>query len=663
LKHAFIVLCSALLFPTTVAAQEVTDSLPVVELYATHPDQSATSTFAVQQLDKARLERLNAMNVAEASKFFSGVLVKDYGGLGGLKTISVRSLGANHTAVMYDGIVMNDVQNGQTDLGKLTLSNVEKLSLFQGQPASVLMPARAMASASVLMIQTADHKPEQGLETQAAIKAGSFGFFNPSASFTLSGKKVVHKLSGEWLTSKGDYTYPSLTDDEKIKRTNTEMESTRMEYDVFIYPNDSLPVHLKAYYYSADRQLPGAVILYNPFADDYLKDKHFILQGSWKTTVSSKTALWLNARYQYVYNGYTDPTYNNNAGYIENFYHQRELYVSASASHHVKGNWYVGGASDFFAGHLKRTDDFIAGFVPVSRRTWLNTLQAKWSSASLQVQAGGVATLQWDYQQGVSGSKEITSLDPFIALNWQTFQGKPFRIRASYKETFRAPSFNDLYYTMVGNTGLHPEKAVLYNLGFTTLLHPKGMVESITLTADAYYNRVSNKIQAIPRQNIFQWSMVNIGKADIRGVDVVALINIKPNPNWYVRITGAYTFQKALDMSNASSTVYKKQLPYMPVHSGNAGWVIEYKRIAFSYNLLFSGYRYRQGEQIKENFLNGWLTQDAKIMYVLKPVRKAQIHTFLEVNNLFSEDYEVVKLFPMPGIHYRLGVNVKFKSK
>ena len=46
-----------------------------------------------------------------------GVTVKDYG-IGGLKTVSVRSLGANHTTVSYDGIALTDVQSGQIDIGR-----------------------------------------------------------------------------------------------------------------------------------------------------------------------------------------------------------------------------------------------------------------------------------------------------------------------------------------------------------------------------------------------------------------------------------------------------------------------------------------------------------------------------------------------------------------
>ena len=55
------------------------------------------STTPLQILNADKLRQNGAMQVSDAAKLFSGVVIKDYGGIGGLKTISVRSLGAAHT--------------------------------------------------------------------------------------------------------------------------------------------------------------------------------------------------------------------------------------------------------------------------------------------------------------------------------------------------------------------------------------------------------------------------------------------------------------------------------------------------------------------------------------------------------------------------------------
>ncbi|MEG2282383.1 MAG: TonB-dependent receptor plug domain-containing protein, partial [Rikenellaceae bacterium] len=47
----------------------------------------------VQTLSGVELEKLSVHSVADAVRYFSGVQIKDYGGIGGLKTVNIRSMG------------------------------------------------------------------------------------------------------------------------------------------------------------------------------------------------------------------------------------------------------------------------------------------------------------------------------------------------------------------------------------------------------------------------------------------------------------------------------------------------------------------------------------------------------------------------------------------
>jgi hypothetical protein len=101
-------------------------------------------------LDHEALQQINAESIAGAAKYFSGVLIKDYGGVGGLKTISVRSLGGLNTGLVYDGITIADAQTGQVDLSKYSTTFIQSLELDQANPQKILMPARVYSSASIL---------------------------------------------------------------------------------------------------------------------------------------------------------------------------------------------------------------------------------------------------------------------------------------------------------------------------------------------------------------------------------------------------------------------------------------------------------------------------------------------------------------------------------
>ena len=131
-----------------------TYSIPEITVSDIYQTREVRSTAPLQVFSKDALKNLHALQVSDAVKHFAGVTVKDYGGIGGLKTVSIRSLGAQHTAVGYDGITLTDCQTGQIDIGRFSLDNVDQLSLSNGQSDNIFQPARFFAAAGILNIQT-----------------------------------------------------------------------------------------------------------------------------------------------------------------------------------------------------------------------------------------------------------------------------------------------------------------------------------------------------------------------------------------------------------------------------------------------------------------------------------------------------------------------------
>ena len=78
-----------------------------------------------QLLKGEQMKALSTTSVADAVRYFSGVQIKDYGGVGGMKTVDVRSMGSHHLGVFYDGIEIGNAQNGTVDLGKFSMDNLE----------------------------------------------------------------------------------------------------------------------------------------------------------------------------------------------------------------------------------------------------------------------------------------------------------------------------------------------------------------------------------------------------------------------------------------------------------------------------------------------------------------------------------------------------------
>ena len=104
-----------------------------------------------QTLNGEQLERLNTHSVADALRYFSGIQLKDYGGVGGIKTVNIRSMGTNHLGISYDGIELGNAQNGQIDLGQFSLDNIEEVTLYNGQKSAIFQAASDFASASSVL--------------------------------------------------------------------------------------------------------------------------------------------------------------------------------------------------------------------------------------------------------------------------------------------------------------------------------------------------------------------------------------------------------------------------------------------------------------------------------------------------------------------------------
>ena len=102
----------------------------------------------------AQLKKMNALSVADAIRYFSGVQIKDYGGVGGIKTVNIRSMGTNHMGVYYNGIQLGNAQNGQIDLGKYSLENIEEIQLYNGQKSDIWQSAREFGAAGSIYLTT-----------------------------------------------------------------------------------------------------------------------------------------------------------------------------------------------------------------------------------------------------------------------------------------------------------------------------------------------------------------------------------------------------------------------------------------------------------------------------------------------------------------------------
>ncbi len=660
--YVFIVVFLLAFFPAILFAQKSPDStglLKKVIVTATKNQNGFATAVPVQLLNHEALQQINAESIGDAAKYFSGVLIKDYGGVGGLKTISVRSLGSLNTGIIYDGIPVADAQTGQIDLSKFSATFVQTLELDQANPQQILLPARVYSSSAILAVTTNTFHTTDFTQKkwQAGIKEGSFGLWQPFAGIYLpAGKNIVISANAEAIRAKGDYPYyiDNGMFSQKAYRSNSDITSFQGEVNVVKQFSDSSELQVKTWGYTSERGLPGSIIFFNDISVQRLWDKDFFAQSRYQKKISNNMSLLVSAKYSSMFTRYRDPNFLNNAGGLDDRYNQQELYASVALSRCVGKYILLSVASDIASTHLSAD---ITPFATPTRSSLWNSFAIQYARAHWQVNASLLNTNINDKTKTGTAATNKNEFTPTIAASYKINAESPFLFRFFYKDIFRMPTFNDLYYTYISNINpkLLPEYSKQYNAGITYSKNFNGTVKQVNLGIDGYYNTIKDKIIAVPSQNLFVWTMENLGKVHIKGVDINGEGNGKfsSTVKWSVRI--AYTWQQALDVTDPSSAEYKNEIPYSPANSGSALAVVYYKDWSAGYSFLFSGNRYTLGENNPANELPGWNTHD---VFIARRINLRHFETSVkgELNNVFNERYDVINYYPMPGRSYKISI-------
>ena len=617
-----------------------------------------------QKLNGKELERLNRYSVADAMRYFSGIQIKDYGGVGGIKTVNIRSMGTNHLGIYYDGIELGNAQNGQIDMGQFSLDNIEEITLYNGQKSQIFQPATDFGNAGSVYIRTRVPHFEFGkyYNMKAAVKFASSDVIRTSLLYETRLSPVLSSsFSAEWLNASGKYKfrYRRVTQtgevayDTTATRQNGDINATRMEANLHGVINRGA-WYLKGYTYNSERGIPGAIVNNVWRRGERQWDTNSFLQGHLQKDFGGRFSTQWMAKYAFYRTHYV----NNDTTQVsvDNLYKQQEFYISTSNVYEIMTNWSASVAYDFRWNRMKSD---MTNFVFPTRYSNLVSAATAIDYKHFKMQASILATFVKDHLEKQADPSSQHVLSPAIFANLFPFGNRIFSLRAYVKKSFRMPTFNDLYYADMGNSKLNPETALQYDLGFTFDKHfDNGLIREISFQSDGYYNTVHNKIVAYPKGQQFRWTMLNLGRVHITGLDLTAAATIMPVRDLFITTRLQYTYQKAIDVTDPNDTYYRDQIPYIPWNSGSAIVNITYRSWNLNYSFIYVGKRYNQQENIVYNYMQPWYTSDLSIMKEFT-INGIPCKAALEVNNLFSQDYDVILNYPMPKRNYALSFSVE----
>lgn len=495
-------------------------------------------------------------------------------------------------------------------------------------------------------------------ELSVGMRFASFGTYNPSLRFAISnGSNLGMSLTGEYIHARNNYPFRlrngSITT--KEHRQNSQLNLGHAEWNGIWKPTSASQLQAKLYWFDNSRHLPGPVIYYNNVSHEQLRERNIFGQLAYNTRLGSHFSLRAVAKYNWSATRYSDlsPTYPD--GVLDQHYYQREEYASATLLYRPVGGLSLSYAADFWHNSLAsnlKTDNH-----PL-RNSLLQALSVKWQWWRLTATARGLMSIIHDKSTTVPDGKTTDRLSPSVGISVQPLENAGWTVRVSYKDIFRMPTFNELYFDHYGSVKLQPEKTTQFNIGSTWHKNICSWLPDIELTVDAYLNRVRDKIVAIP-YNMFVMTMTNLGKVRILGLDATATIDFHPAERHDIQLNANYSYQRAASRTDRAMTDWNKQVAYTPLNSGSwsVTWSNPWVNVAV-HGTGCSG-RYATNSNIASTRVAGYM-ETGLTLFRKFPIRKSNLDIRADIINALNKQYEIISRYPMPGRSFSISLTYQY---
>ena len=185
-----------------------------------------------------------------------------------------------------------------------------------------------------------------------------------------------------------------------------------------------------------------------------VNDQNFFSQLQYLSQYGDSWSLKCLAKYNWNASVYQDPLMPNRVN--DASYWQREAYASAAVLYALSEQWAFDYSADYSYNNLNSSASRTIDSRPY-RHTILQSATAKYRNNRLTALARLLYSLYLNDAKDGTSAQNMRRLSPSISLSYKLLEDDDLFIRASYKNIFRAPTFNESYYFHYGSTDLLPE--------------------------------------------------------------------------------------------------------------------------------------------------------------------------------------------------------------
>jgi len=643
------------------ATKDESYSIDEIVITATRvPQTLSQSPSSITVVSHKQIEERNGSSLANVVSSLPGVFVKEYGASSGLKTIAQRGLGAEHTIVLLNGIRISSFQNGLVDLGLIPVDEIERVEVLQGGH-SAAYGADALAGVINVVTRTAE-----GTERLSAGSSfGSWGYRAYRAAGSFSSPEFG--IRGSYGEEKSTENFPFLFHNgnvvSELERRNADYHARfgNIHGSAILGGGGELSAYARSY--TSERGVGGPVVSLHSANAARQSDHDHILQLNFSQQLTDPLRLRSSAQAHYSYLRYRDPNIVIGGVVLDNYFKNNDLRFSVGADYIVNETSRI-----YMGSEVGRTFAEGNGLTPDIRRSEFAAFVGGefWIQRPPRPVSSLVLYPAFRYDRF---SSSLSSFSPYAGalLTFSEFDVEVVKhirpaLRAAISKNFRAPTFNELYYSGGGGRGnqdLRPERSIAFECGGNLSFR---MVGEHFLRISYFLIDVADRIVWVPAggatvtpknirevrshgfENSYSWHPFR----EILAFEVnyTSLESIKRSPDYQgdpnINTQLIYVPHDVMNLSLALSMEFEQSILQM---------------IGGTISEQFVGFRYYSEDN--SSFIPSYRIVNVNFRGQIG-VDRFSLMTKLEMNNVFNEDYQVIIGYPMPLRTYRLTLGVEF---
>lgn len=582
----------------------------------------------VEQLDSAFLQHYKMNSIADAIGANTGIFMKSYG-LGANISSSFRGGSANQTALMWNGLNIQNPMLGQNDLALLPSFLFNKVNVEYGGSSS-LWGSGAVAGS----IQLDNELPfNKGFQTLLMTGGGSYGLNHQAFSQLISSKKFSSQTKLYNISSVNNYEYTSDIDSEiktqKLKHANYKFKGLMQDFKWQI--NDHQTLIAKIWLNHNQRNLPT----YN---------------ASHNHATQFDAANRMSLDWYYNKNKYSS---NIKLAYLNDVINYNDSLSKIFSRSHV--NTFIVEQQNYI---VFRRHVFQLGANYTNNTAYTNNYAGTKSLDKAAILFGDFIYLFKNkiklnnalrFETFSNGNKAITGN---VSTDFKWHQKVTLSLNAA--KVYRQPSLNEMYWWPGGNLNLKPEEGYTGE-GNIKFQHIKNQF-NLELNVSAFQRIIQNWILWTPGANANP-TPLNIQKVWSRGSETSLKLTYHfKKINIGCQANSAYILSTVVENTQENANVLNKQLIYTPRYNYNGNLYINYQQFSLFYIHQYVGYRFITSDN--SQWLNPYHVSTLKFSAnIRKNVNAYQL--FFSCNNLFNNQYAVIVNRPMPYRNYEVGITIQ----